>query len=300
MALSGCELEGSSRPLVVKYAEDQHKKKELSRLQTLTTNAYRMNNMMGNNYNQRPAMELKPNSMSQPYYFQQGMNPSMYNPQSPVVSNSMYMPSPVASNYKGPSNSRKSGMPQNPYEMQMPETTPPWYNAIPPQMTYMPGNMSPHMIDQRSPHLAPMGEMDNAHLHQMSMSMMNSLTGSPPQTNRRTSARGQIAMDSGFGSMGEFVTLTISNLPTQISPNSLADMFSRYGRVTQCHLEQVSSGRNGRLSLVGKVQMDDLAQADFAAQVLNGSCLIEGTMPIQVKNDTQCLFILALLSLFAI
>lgn len=35
LSLNGCQLEGSSRGLVVKYAEDQHKKKELSRLHTL-------------------------------------------------------------------------------------------------------------------------------------------------------------------------------------------------------------------------------------------------------------------------
>lgn len=46
MSLNGCQLEGSSRGLVVKYAEDQHKKKELSRLQHLTMN---QNNFRGNN-----------------------------------------------------------------------------------------------------------------------------------------------------------------------------------------------------------------------------------------------------------
>lgn len=38
LSLNGCQLEGSTRGLVVKYAEDQHKKKELSRLQHLTLN----------------------------------------------------------------------------------------------------------------------------------------------------------------------------------------------------------------------------------------------------------------------
>mmetsp|Transcript_8334 Transcript_8334/g.12422 ORF Transcript_8334/g.12422 Transcript_8334/m.12422 type:complete len:524 (-) Transcript_8334:1703-3274(-) len=42
LSLNGCQLEGSNRGLVVKYAEDQHKKKELSRLHSLTTsNPYR-------------------------------------------------------------------------------------------------------------------------------------------------------------------------------------------------------------------------------------------------------------------
>lgn len=38
MSLNGFQLEGSPRPLAVKYAEDQHKKKELSRLHNLTLN----------------------------------------------------------------------------------------------------------------------------------------------------------------------------------------------------------------------------------------------------------------------
>ena len=42
LSLNGCQLEGGQRGLVVKYAEDQHKKREMDRLQNLTThNVYR-------------------------------------------------------------------------------------------------------------------------------------------------------------------------------------------------------------------------------------------------------------------
>jgi len=37
LTLNGCQLEGSSRGLVVKYAEDQHKRREMSRLQNFTS-----------------------------------------------------------------------------------------------------------------------------------------------------------------------------------------------------------------------------------------------------------------------
>lgn len=39
LSLNGCQLEGASRGLVVKFAEDQHKKKELNRLHNLTMTA---------------------------------------------------------------------------------------------------------------------------------------------------------------------------------------------------------------------------------------------------------------------
>jgi hypothetical protein len=38
LSLNGYQLEGTARPLMVKYAEDQHKKKELNRLHNLTLN----------------------------------------------------------------------------------------------------------------------------------------------------------------------------------------------------------------------------------------------------------------------
>jgi RNA recognition motif-containing protein len=162
LSLNGCQLDGSQRPLVVKYAEDQHKKKELNRLHNLTLNTSfqggRGGGMggMGGGPPMNGSMNMKPkNDMmggGSPFYYQSQNMVNMYSSQqpppmplvhSPVNSNhQMFLPSPSNGsdyNKRGPNNKGKKG--GFPYDSSSLPNPPPGGvgNWFPQQLPFLPG-----------------------------------------------------------------------------------------------------------------------------------------------------------------
>jgi hypothetical protein len=160
LSLNGCQLDGSQRPLVVKYAEDQHKKKELNRLHNLTLNTSfqggRGGGMggMGGGPSMNGNMNMKPkNDMmggGSPYYYQSQNMVNMYSSQqpppmalvhSPVNNNhQMFLPSPSNGsdyNKRGPNNKGKKG--GFPYDSSLPTPPAGVGNWFPQQLPFLPG-----------------------------------------------------------------------------------------------------------------------------------------------------------------
>jgi len=159
LSLNGYVLDGSNRGLVVKYAEDQHKKKELFRLSNLTSTSYRDNNYSGNMYQNNDQQQSQQQKFrmdhqkqeiaaQQAFYFQQqhGINQNVYN--SPIagplqmvhspMNNAMYLnqqPSPhneqrLGGNGLGFRGNAVGGRKQ-PENIQQNNN---WYNSMPQQM----------------------------------------------------------------------------------------------------------------------------------------------------------------------
>eukprot|EP01039_Chlorochromonas_danica_P009414 gene9414-10399_t len=197
LSLNGCQLEGSSRPLVVKYAEDQHKKKELSRLHNLTiNNAFRRIGMGGGMLNpmaggsmpspKSSRLDGKGDMMNHGYYYQQqGMPPSLYASQTQPMS---LLPSPMNAGSPGGA----SG----------------WFNPM--QGQQMPYLQSPPMALNSAHH--PLGSQSveigfnhSPHLHALGMAIGGHAGISPslgPQNMPGGHGGGASPMGSGLKMMG--------------------------------------------------------------------------------------------------
>lgn len=205
LTLNGCQLEGSSRPLVVKYAEDQHKKKELTRLHNLTLNtAFRggpqqggqpgqMQNQNkqfrgpGENHHQMKQPPQQNEVVNHPFYYQSQNMANMYNnPQppspmqmvhSPINSNQMYLPpnaatSPVHDFNKRGNKPRKGFGFESPTMASAPAPVGNW--GFPQQLPYIPSTLPP------PPALHPNQSVDmnnfaaSPHLHGVPISVLPS------------------------------------------------------------------------------------------------------------------------------
>lgn len=211
LTLNGCQLEGSSRGLIVKYAEDQHKKKELTKLHNLTLNTNFRGASNGNNNNQKfrsdDGMGSKPEMMNPQYYYQAQSLATMYSGQpspmqlvhSPVNGGQMLLPnnSPTAPNINHGgnldySNQKRGAKSRKGFGFDSP-TIPPnnlgaWY-GVPQPMSFMPNNGLP-----APPALHPAIDMNNfppnSHLHGISMNNNQSHLSQQQGYNNRQSRNG--------------------------------------------------------------------------------------------------------------
>lgn len=222
LALNGCQVEGSSRGLVVKFAEDQHKKKELSRLHNLTlTAAFRgvsatmpsplnMNNMNISQPRGMPALDDNLGS----YYYQQGNQHNgggMYSRGGQGQLNNMqqtglgqlYIQSP-SSPYGG--GARKGGLGESPnFGQQMPTSPNSWYpplNITSPHLSYM---QSTNNMMHLGGHPTSSLDFDFSSLGQQNLQMMGAMGGIPPPPTSPHMSQG-LAQFGGLGgsNLGSF------------------------------------------------------------------------------------------------
>lgn len=343
LALNGCQLEGSSRGLIVKYAEDQHKKKELHRLHNLTANnSYRAMGMPGGMSGMQAdsrahQLNLKSDPLAQTYYYQQqNMNaayggphsplhsPMLQHPHSPISAGHIYLPStaPVhpsmldyGSNKPMATSKPQRGMnnknipfPIDTAEMSESHQQNTWYTAISPQhLSYLQthhdaegmhslgmGISPPPSPQQHIPHHMQQQQLSGHHQSGLRLQPPNSRGGashqqlhitphSPPQS--------PTSLTSPY-SVGP-VCLDLTHLPSDADVALLYELFTPYGRILNAQVDapapttlppsadgsdaaRMCSGR-------GKVQMAGFAQAEYAAQALNGAIIFEGAVPIQVE-----------------
>lgn len=317
LSLNGCQLDGSSRGLVVKYAEDQHKKKELDRLQSLTANPnFRSLGGLGPDGLDEGKMRMngmggKMDSLAEAYYYQQQGLASLYGNQgSPMVNPSMLNP-PMANNQlplylpttagPGPNDfGAKKMLPRQrkPYPHDPTMEPNQWYNPMPQQIPY---HTSPP-LGHNSLHVQPPMDMGMpGHLHGMGPPMMSpsEQLPMPPQQNRYlrepTGPVPRVPADPSMGRReepslnagGGGVSLNVDGLPSNADVALLQDIFAQYGRIlsAQIDMEPTTNGRGGSCSGRGRVQMSSMAQAEYAVQALSGSVLFEGEPPIHVSMN---------------
>jgi len=82
------------------------------------------------------------------------------------------------------------------------------------------------------------------------------------------------------------VTLLISNLPPHADVTTLHELVSPYGRILSAQVEISESGTSARMTLCsgrGFVQMANISQAQYAIQALHGTIMFEGGSPLQVR-----------------
>ena len=88
-------------------------------------------------------------------------------------------------------------------------------------------------------------------------------------------------------SNNDVVTISIACLPSNADLTLLQDLFSPYGRIISAeivdsptnNLDLKKNAHSGR----GRVQISDLAQAQYAQQVLHGAIIFEGGRPLEVN-----------------
>lgn len=104
------------------------------------------------------------------------------------------------------------------------------------------------------------------------------------------------------------VTLLISNLPLHADVTTLHELISPYGRILSAQVEISDSSNGARMTLCsgrGFVQMANISQAQYAIQALHGTIMFEGGSPLQVLcyqyyYNRDILFTYSLISLFQI
>lgn len=317
------QLEGATRGLVVKFAEDQHKKKELNRLHNLTMNsAFRgPNGGQGqmNRGNGDDAHGGNPN-----YFYPQGQSASMgslygrqpnngggqglYMPPSPTV------PSPQLDYSGGNKGSRKSLQLDIPNFQQMQQAQPAghWYPPVSsPHLGYVPSPSNlVHMgvnpsnnFDFTTGDFSPAGH--NLHsMHHMGQlgSHLPPPAGSPQvshgltpfgrvnnhQNQLNNGGKAASAPQQQQPGQGQAVTVSISNLPRDTAVRNIQGIVAQYAQVLDVHMEeQFFDGPGGRGGATGmnraRVVLGSVAQAEEVIRTLNGAVLFEGAPPTQVN-----------------
>eukprot|EP01038_Epipyxis_sp_PR26KG_P004924 gene4924-6890_t len=321
LALNGYAIDGTARGLVVKYAEDQHKKKELNRLHSLTTSAFRdgsgSNDMIDPHNRHRMGGQKQD---MQGYFYGPSHRDvgSMYPGQVPLIQQQsrqpQYMQQPDYSsrglynkNRKGPDD-RAMG-PNSMGMGQESQPNPQWgYTNIamhPVGMGIMSGYAQPPTIhDPHSPVSLPM------HTGQYRMNMLNSIpmlptSNMPPQVPQnfiRKPVTQGIKQAPQYNDMQQHFNrqqqpqqpppqqlttciIIVSNISTSIDKQSLIQLFSNFGQVMNLQFDSESVKPHPfkpQESLIkAKIKME-ITQAEYACASLNGVIILEGSLPLQV------------------
>lgn len=248
MGLNGHYIEGMDKPLVIKYAEDQQKKRD-----------------------KRPQMlSISTRFQHEPYLFPGDRMPGnmlgggkMMGGYS-INNGPAYLPVAVAMPY-GSYQIKYTNSPTNNQSHQN------WYGQ--------------HHMQGMYEGLSPTGMMSpGLNLPYEQIEMMGSNSGyNPPQgpastvfmTNPRDIATNNASYNSN-------AMVIVSRLPFHVDVAMLQDLFSPYGRILSVHIEtdESSNTPTGR----AYIQMESLAQAQSAIQALHGSNPLrsEGSGPLQV------------------
>lgn len=314
LSLNGMQLEGATRGLVVKFAEDQHKKKELNRLHNLTMNAAFRGGPNGGqgqrggddghggnpNYFYPPAQSPAMGGLygRQPNAAPGGNMGGMYMPPSPTV------PSPVLDYSGGNKGGRKSLQLDIPNFQQM-QSQPAghWYPPVSsPHLGYVPSPSNlVHMgvnpssnFDFTGGDFSPAGH----NLHSMHhMGQLGSHIPAPagsPQVSHGLTPFGRVSHQNNGKqpgpqqAQGQPVTVSISNLPRETAARNIQGIVSQYAQVLDVHVEeQFFDGPGGRGGTTGmnraRIVLGNIAQAEEVIRALNGAVLFEGAPPAQVN-----------------
>lgn len=279
---------------MVKYAEDQNKKKD-RRAQVL-------GNMQGMNMNMNMIdsmgmMEGLKQDLRDPYYFSRSRAPSnLYRGQqtSPMQSNHMPINNmPINQNYHSSSpqsypssrSSKNSGS-----GLSSPQGASPldWY-----------GQMSPVLYDNlmNSSHTQLHNQSMGYNNHHGNQQMMGEGQGQSHQQQRQSYNHPQGGQyqyprlpSEGGRPQDNSVTLLIGFLPQHADVALLHDLCSPYGRILSAQIDVDNSSASDDAALHGsctgrgRVQMAELSQAQYATQALNGAIIFEGGRPLQVAR----------------
>jgi RNA recognition motif-containing protein len=289
LSLNGMQLEGATRGLVVKFAEEQHKKKELNRLHNLTMNAAfrgpnggqgQMNRGNGDDGHGNNGGYFYPPNQSAAIGSLYGRQPNsagnmgagLYMPPSPTV------PSPVLDYTGGNKGGRKSLQLDIPNFQQMQsQSAGHWYPPVSsPHLGYVPspsnlvhmgvnpssnfefaggGDFSPAHSLHSMPHMGPLG------------SHLQPPAGSPHQVGhgltpfgRVNNHQNQLNVGGKIGAGGAHqvsqnhqpVTVSIGNLPRDTPARNIQGLVSQYAHVLDVHMEeQFYDGPGGRGAATG-------------------------------------------------
>jgi hypothetical protein len=278
LSLNDYRLQGCDRHLVVKYAEDQHKKKD-------------RRGQMGNGMSNSSGMdELMSQDGRDPYFYPRSRMPqNMYRNQqgsqmlmghNSTGIDSQYLPPssggypPSRGNGKNTGSSSMSGdsSPLNSLD---------WYGQMP-QMVY--DNQMVHNQTQMHNQTLGYDQQLNINQHIMAQNQSQQRAGQGVIYMRPTRS----VQEPGYNSS---VTLIISSLPQHADIALLHDLCAPYGQIISAQVDvdpsnsqlDVANGRGG-CSGRGRVQMANMSQAQYATQALNGAIIFEGGRPLQVIN----------------
>lgn len=278
LSLNDFRLQGCDRHLVVKYAEDQHKKKDR---RGQMGGGHPFNNSNGGD-DQMFQDGREPNFYSRnrmsPVMYRNQQTPSMLMNHNPSGNDNQYVP-PSAIGYPASRNISKNIGSSSMAGDASTINTGDWYGQMP-QMVYD-GQM---VHNQSQMHNQAIGyDPHSVSQHTMTQGQSQQRTGQGVVYMRPTTVGQQ---ETGYSSS---VTLLVSALPQHADIALLHDLCAPYGQIISAHVDvdPSSSHRDGATvrgacSGRGRVQMAGMAQAQYATQALNGAIIFEGGRPLQV------------------
>ena len=294
LSLNGYRPPHCDRHLMVKYAEDQHKKKD-RRSQLLV--GPMGSNMMENSYSSEGHMN--PDARDVPYLYSRGRGsqPGMYRPQqSSAQMNLMNQGQQGNQNFSSSSNanylSRESGKGASPSMSPSSVSninSSDWYShgqTFQVHYDNQMGNPPAHMNNHQ-------GQSLSYDQHAMEQQMMSQGQRS---SNNQGQSQGQgtlytrpnrVTNESGYNGA---VAIIISFLPQHADVALLHDLCAPYGRIVSAQIDIDNSsispeessalgGCTGR----GRVKLSTMSQAQYATQALNGAIIFEGGRPLRVS-----------------
>lgn len=306
LCLNGCQLEGSPRGLIVKYAEDQHKKRELTRLHNLS---------MNNPHRDSNPQNVVNEPMSPQYYYPSSNVPipSMYPSANPIsivhsgMNGGQYFIPPNSANpnsnvdpngNKKFQKSRKFPNEASPVNVPLPvQSSPPAPNWYPnPQYANPPNPTQFSYIVQNS--MRPTPPYDNnaygvfpdqaQRMHQVSyfenVPGRTNFPESAPNNRQKFDINSNQQINRNLPQKmpnSNYVTLSVLNLPPTADSKLLNELFAPYGVVVNTSIESIKHNNHSSY-LRGKVEMLNFAQAEHAAKELNGFTLTNDSLPLQV------------------
>lgn len=272
---------------MVKYAEDQHKKKDRRGQPPGSPSGMTMMDSM---------VMMDKQESRDPYFYSRSRFPTgMYRSQQPapiqmglnhmsqIPGNSNYLSS-ISTGY--PSSRGGKSMPSSM------SSTPgsnslDWYGPMP-QMVY----------DNQMANVQTQLHNQSLGYDQQSMNQQMMSQGQSQQHPSQSQGQGQgtiymrsprVVQEAGY--IGS-VTLVIGFLPQHADVALLHDLCAPYGRIISAQIDVDNSntsddaGVRGGCSGRGRVQMAGLSQAQYATQALNGAIIFEGGRPLQVQYSS--------------
>lgn len=250
--MNGYRINDSDRTLVVKYAENQQKKKEKKFVYDIALpvqmNSYNNASIktvyeMDDPYYYDNIARIPPNAATTPY--------AMGGPGYFYESNDMQR----RNYYNKGTNSMNPQLVNSPQSIRQPDDHHWYQQTMPIHVGY--DNRSSPAFNNMNAHYGAMPEVSGP------STIGHSVMKSPHQD------------QYGQGT----VTLVILNLPSHADVASLHDLLSPYGRIVNAQIDVAAGGIcSGR----GQVQMANLLQAQYAIQALSGTILSEAGQPLQI------------------
>lgn len=279
---------------MVKYAEDQHKKKD-RRSQLLV--GPMASNMMENSYSYEGHMN--PDARD-PYLYSRGRGsqPGMYRTQqSPAQMNLMSQSQQGNHNFSSSSTanylSRESGKGASPSMSPSSVSninSSDWYS----QGQMFQGVMYDHQMGNPQAHMSSNQSL-NYDQHAMDQHMISQgQRSSHNQGQNQNQGQGTLYMrpnrvtnESGYDGA---VAIIISFLPQHADVALLHDLCAPYGRIVSAQIDvdnnsisPEESSALGGCTGRGRVKLSTMSQAQYAAQTLNGAIIFEGGRPLRVS-----------------